>query len=102
MACDQRRQGLDHAFIFAGAAIDAVHARGFEKLPRQIIQMIRLEMMVRDFGGDRHGQSRMEEGISLSRVEADRLDRMRSLLIMMGEESTSRRLRPTETSLSLR
>ena len=35
-------------------------------------------------------QSRMEEGMSLRRVEADRLDRMRSLLIMMGEDSTSR------------
>ena len=56
--------------------------------------MIRLEMMVA--AAVRIGvamfmdQSRMEEGMSLSRVEADRLDRMRSLLIMMGEDSTSR------------
>ena len=31
-----------------------------------------------------------------------RLDRMRSLLIMMGEDRMSRRLRPMETSVSLR
>src|SRR5215469_13962878 len=47
-------------------------------------------------------QSRSELAMGLISTGVARLARMRSLLIMMGEESTSRRWRPMLYSLSLR
>ncbi len=97
---DQRRQRFDHALVETGAGVNSVHA-GLQK--ERAFSAGPLVPAPDELGLNcPWTQPLMAAGTSASSAEAATLARMRSLLIMIGEESTSRRWRPIETSLSLR
>ncbi len=109
---DQRRKPLHDIFIERGAAIDApespscgtAHRRdgpADRRVPRGCGAANMATFMFEPHSCKKN-QSRKDAGTALISVAVPMLARMRSLLIMIGAESTSRRWRPMLTSVSLR
>src|SRR6202012_104762 len=107
MPCDQRGETLHNIFIERGARIDAVIAHPVKQdIDEMIERMGCLRRKRGRIGSDRGvhhclsvlAQSRREAGTPLIRLDVAMLLRIRSLLIIRGEESTSRSSRPTLNS----
>src|SRR5579872_3372569 len=117
MPANQRGEPFDHIFIKRGPGINPVSAHLVEQFVRQMIKGIGglLGILRGTADGYVHlttfgdaarvfplAQSRKVAGTALIRLAVAILLRIRSLLIMMGDDSTSRSNRPTENSPSLR
>ncbi len=109
MAGDQPGEALDHLLVERRAGIDAVGAHRPEQGLRDRIDAFAL--LGRSLECNVHldvppaillPQSRKASGTAFNIEAVATFARMRSLLIMIGDDSTSRRWRPTLNSLSLR